>query len=1560
MPIIQTLEKAGFSDSDIRGWIQRQGTILREEGYNDSGIASRLGQKIWAPGAIPLAAKSNEIHEPFDSNIGPDGFPSQIIYDQPYEVQKAFSDVVTPLAMPFQGIHNNSEKSLNMGLYTFSTHLAEIIDYAGENASKSKVGGVGTAAVATLAPKVSQVLKDVARNYEEKKDFWQKMANDNPTGFIPALMGEALGGAPQFITEFLLNVPYAGVLGTAQARKVGQNEMYNAILEAGKRGVLGSLFKMADTLNTWLRVPTMAVIGAAPVAVEGGTKEDIAKAAGGMALMGLASRGGKLGLRDIQENIRAARTTLEVKKLHIESGDRVIPQDWEAAAESRNIEYRGMQNRPDGPPLPMFRTSDGQDFTLEDGERLDNTLAELTAAKALRGFSVKDLVTCRTREELQGKLQEIFGSYSDLERVENKGGTRSQIKRLDIANKYMGDIEYAAIEKNEPEVSSLLDRAMDELSLVQKIPSGEIPTKSKSVSSTGPPPTGEMPPPEAQWKPGDPIYKRSDIVKLVEDELMIPVRVGHFRQRARGIYKIKEEVIRTGKANDIPTLSHEAGHHIYKFLYPEAVKSEKGAKGLSGDPVRPFANELLPIASEALSGQDPLTESFPEFVRMYVTKPLEAKNTCPTFYDFFESQLQEKAPEIKTMLLEAREKYQKWQTQPALYKALSLLSVGERPEVIGSKINDLVSCYFDDIRPMQVTENEMIGGRTLKEIVTGKEKLGAWESPTKMMRQLRGWPCKVNAFLHNKPFKFNTYEDVGKGLHEILSPINTPDELMEFRGYIFSRRTLELSQREIETGLLPSEAREVVKQLEPKYGSIFKDYIDFNDHVIQYVVDSGRMSQKDQAFMKMLNMEWVPLNVVADEYQKTYMGGKGYESPEAIIHRIRGSWRDKIDPLESTIKNVYFMINAAERNAVGQALVNLAKQKEGYGKYIEEVPIEMAKVATVSGEEIAKAAGLTPEEGTEFDALDIFRPSPFSPGQDHITVWDQGIKHIYKVHPEIARVFHGSDQASVNMLVELLKYPAILLRQGTVLSPTFSIGANLPRDQLTAFLGSRYGYTPLVDFIAGVYHLAKKDELYWMRQKAGANYATMSDLSRQFTQEELYNVLSDSPIKGKVGGVQDLPKVGLDLLIDMGKFVESGTRMQEFATGFNILTGKEKLSPTWHILHPGASLPTNLTPKQAALEAGYSSSEVTVNFSTGGTKTKTWRSIDAFFGAGLNGLKWVKDMAERDPVGLTVRIAAGLVIPSVLNAIVNHDNPRYKEAGWQRQAGWVIPTEHDTWMIRKPFELGLIASLAEDVTNQILDDDPHAFDGWIRAAGQVITPGVVPTGPLPFIENWANKDSFLDIPLLPEEKTKLLPEYQYGPYTSETAKALGKILGKVPYAKEMGITPVNIDNVMRDWTGRMGRDLISLLDLGLEKSGLSTNVNPDREWMDKLPIIQAFHIRYPSMQAESIRRFYDNLDHVNSVKLSEKQMKKEQRPEERLRLQRMMYAGDELSRVKKTMDIKRKTLWKCYYNPDLTGQEKHEFIDIMYEDMINLARAANERYDKSRKGIEEPIQEGGK
>jgi len=864
--------------------------------------------------------------------------------------------------------------------------------------------------------------------------------------------------------------------------------------------------------------------------------------------------------------------------------------------------------------------------------------------------------------------------------------------------------------------------------------------------------------------------------------------------------------------------------------------------------------------------------------------------------------------ETGAIIIEKKPKLEKVKPETPEQRVLEKVETGKEKKPKRTW-HDYYTDMVDDFHPL---------GRVVGEMTKGKKPKAA-EDPYTLARLFRGVKGSADHFLEYATFTFNTKKNIGKPLKRILEPLK--DDLEGFRAYIVSKRAIELSKRDIESGFDLKDAHEVVKQGRKKYEAAANDLQVYQDQVLRYLRDSGLISKKTFEDIKDLNKDYVPFYRVMDVEGKKGTG-KGLEA-FGPLKRIKGSERPVYDPLESIIKNTYLFITLAEKNRIGTSLVRLAAKTDGLGKYVVKTKKPVRPIE-VKAEEIQKFF-----EGTEIDAdaVTIFRPQAFAPKENQIRVWLDGKENLFEVHPDIARVFKGLDTESQSVLLKILSIPAKWLRAGAILSPEF-IARNPIRDQFSAFVFSKYGFVPGLDLIRGIASVAKKDKFYHEWQKSGGMLAELVALDRVYLKKGLGEVIAKYPFLNRI-------KYGanpIELLRVLSELSEQGTRLGEFKKARK----------------RGATLE----------EAGFASREVTLDFARVGAKTRAVNSLIAFWNANVQGTdKLVRSFRDR-PIPTTAKITAGITVPSILLAIVNHDDPRWQDIPrWQKDLFWIVMTDDHIYRIPKPFEMGIIfGTVPERFVEAILNEDPRAFDDLLKSVGRGAAPGMIPTVAVPPLENWANRSLFLDRPLIPANKENLLPEYQYKAYTTEIAKAIGKLLGKLPPLKENpNIAPVKIENLIRGWSGGLGMHILQLASFGLEKSGAIPSPNRPSKTLSDIPLIKAFHVRYPTAGSENINEFYENYFSAQKRWNTFKYLiTKELNAREALKL--IVDHEDELvkmDQVYKALSTAHQTIELIHNNPKMDPDEKRQLIDRIYLDMTKIASLGNKALRQIEKQIKE-------
>ena len=1003
------------------------------------------------------------------------------------------------------------------------------------------------------------------------------------------------------------------------------------------------------------------------------------------------------------------------------------------------------------------------------------------------------------------------------------------------------------------------------------------------------------------------LIRRSEIIKEISTKLNIPVRVGRFRGKVIGIYKVRPEAIRTKLAQDIPVVAHEIGHHINKILWGSYTR--KTGERLDWRPLTPYRAELKAIATKPRAGQSYLPEGFAEFIRMYLTNPAEAQARAPRFSNFFERELQG-AADLRATLEQARTDIRRWVEQPAVAKVLSQISKQEAPRR-GNALESLYTDFKDALLPIQRAVTGMAKGK----------RVPTEENAYELARLFAGWWGKAEHFLERGTFDPKTLKVTGKPLTEVLRPVE--GNLDNFRAYLVARRAVEKGLQGKETGIELETARQAVQQLDsPTFQKAAQELYQYQNSLLGYLRDSGMLSQEQYTRIVALNRDYVPFYRLFEE--SPLGGGRGagkkvFADLWTPVKRMKGSGREIVDPLESIVKNTYTYLNLAERNGVGQALVRQAERSEGAAQWIEEVsaPQRPAKFQLQEIERVLKKAGAD-LSGADLEATAmIFRPSTFTPTQEGIiAVFENGQRQFFQVQPDLYRALKGMDQESSNLVIRLLSMPARALRLGaTALGPEFVI-RNPLRDTMTAFMQSRHGFKPGVDTLRGVFHALKRDELYWEWKRTGGEHAALVSLDRTTLQQGVTDLL-----RSRVGWTVRHPIEALRIISSTS---EAATRLGEFELARR----------------------AGETPRAA----GLASREVSLDFARMGARSRAVNSIVAFWNAAVEGTDKFARVHIENPKGTLAKAVAGVTVPSLLLYAINRDDPVYQELPWWRKdffwniptRGTLLETQTPFIPIPKPFLWGMVyASVPERVMEWVDKKDPAAFDDLLLSLGTATLPGMIPTAAIPIAEMWANRSIFTGKRLEPRYMEGVHPQHRAYPHTSEFSKKMAGVIWKLSIgnalkAINMEVSPIKLDQAIFSITGGLGRALVKAPDKLLRDKGAP---EPPSGTLADIPMLRAFALRWPTGQAQSIQKFYDRLEDLET-KVSTLRFEgrypgrapgaPKLTPQEDAELKRLRTANKRMRRLNQAI--------RAAYSSDDSPEQKRRQIDTYMLQMLEIAR----------------------
>lgn len=247
--------------------------------------------------------------------------------------------------------------------------------------------------------------------------------------------------------------------------------------------------------------------------------------------------------------------------------------------------------------------------------------------------------------------------------------------------------------------------------------------------------------------------------------------------------------------------------------------------------------------------------------------------------------------------------------------------------------------------------------------------------------------------------------------------------------------------------------------------------------------------------------------------------------------------------------------------------------------------------------------------------------------------------------------------------------------------------------------------------------------------------------------------------------------------------------------------------------------------------------------------------------------------------------------------------------------------------------------------------DPEAFEGFMGSVANAMLPNFIPTIANPFIETWANKNFFTGGRIIPMGKEGLISKYQYKNNSSSVSRLIGRAISYMPGLGEETTSKVSspaiIDHFITSWTGGLGRMIVEVSDASLEAAGLSDKIpGPDKAITERLGL-DAFTARYPRASTRSIEKFYDNYQEATTKRKSFKHAEKmELETEEALGASKKRFEKifdyNSLQKAYKAIQQCQKEINNIWNDPNITPEEKKVYIDKLYLQQIQFAKAANE------------------
>jgi hypothetical protein len=892
------------------------------------------------------------------------------------------------------------------------------------------------------------------------------------------------------------------------------------------------------------------------------------------------------------------------------------------------------------------------------------------------------------------------------------------------------------------------------------------------------------------------------------------IRTGNFTQRALGIWKPHEEIIRLAAADNLPTATHEVGHGLQQMVYGTAKAS--GLKFLSPE----IRRELVGMGKALYGSRKPVAgysgEGFAEFMRYWLTTE-DAPRVAPKLTEFFEKTFLPSHPEIAKALQQSRDLVTTWRQQGSAERASRQLvrepgALKRTLESLGKLVN--YQGLFESAAPIEAVSK------------AAAKKLGRPLPPAQDPFKLFSWKRGTAGATVERMVMEHMLDvwgnPVGAPLADAFALVK--GQRQEALLYLFGKVAEMRWKQGKNPGIPLEDAKFIRTQYESPNMQLFADkYFQWWDQLLDYVVQADPSMTESVARMRAANPYYAPLARMIDPVAAKATAAKAGSNP---FFKMTGSGLPVKDIFDQTFINAARLVNRANRAMVTQSIVKLA-DIQGLGHIVEEIP--RAKVQEkVNIEQVrrqledlgADVSMISPDEMLEYYSMADL-PKGSAP---IISVKDAaGQTRWFEVDARLYDTLEGLQKFSLKSIPMLgpvldlvLGAPARMFRLGTTgLRPSFSLVTNPSRD--IASLLAQTSVNPAK--VAALYPAALKEAVV-----GGPYKNAFLDLAANMGQPLGLDIghtkrVSKELFHGRIMRVVTNP---IDHLRELLSITESAPRIAELRAVADEIGWK-----------PGKPM----TPDQA-VQLGLAAKRVTVDFSAAGDFSRVANEAIPFFNPAVQGLRSFARAFKNNPTKATLTGAALFTAPALAMWWMNKDKDWYKALPWRERYLYTnIDDGTNVWRIPRPFEWGnVFMVLPEALMDSWYRHDPEAAKQAVGHIFASVNPVDYPVLAKMAKEQWENRIDFWDRPIIPRSEMDLPPSEQVGPYTSKLAVGINKVFPNV--------SPRRLDVAIRSYFGGLGPDVLDIVGLGSAKG--------DREWeASDIPVLGTLFRRGGEFNAQN-------------------------------------------------------------------------------------------------------------
>lgn len=296
----------------------------------------------------------------------------------------------------------------------------------------------------------------------------------------------------------------------------------------------------------------------------------------------------------------------------------------------------------------------------------------------------------------------------------------------------------------------------------------------------------------------------------------------------------------------------------------------------------------------------------------------------------------------------------------------------------------------------------------------------------------------------------------------------------------------------------------------------------------------------------------------------------------------------------------------------------------------------------------------------------------------------------------------------------------------------------------------------------------------------------------------------------------------------------------------------------------------------------------------------------------------------------------------------NRDDDRYKALEpWDRRSYWHVfgPEGTDVHIrIPKPFELGaLFGTIPESMLDALHGNEETKYIAktvW-HTAMETFAMNPIPQAAKPIIEEVVNMNFFTGRQVVGQRLQRKPYGEQADPWTSDTAKLIGKATG---------IPPKRFEHVVRGYGSVFGMFLLGVTDFMIHNPVFNPMDIPESPSMqtDRYPIVGRFLREEPPSNTKHQTWFYDLMDELNKGATHIKELREEGKMDEADAYEKRtgITKGEQRKANKIRLRISRKytKMREIWERKDLNAKEKREELDRLTRERNKMLKDYYDEY----------------